>query len=248
MFLVAIAMLLTSSGAEAQALATDLEMTAFETRLILARSAPTIVMRTADKQRAVDVLHRLQLRGHKAIAFHDSHVPERASMIRPRELSFERDALRSDRGTLKYTDIHALVMGAEVTHTDTVHTTTKRKLDVTKAIATGGLKMTSKVTEKHHVHRHEHEQYLLVYPTGGRTPWLLAEYGLHYASAGVEVGRVSGDNFRRVVTCLREHAPHVGLDDSLARFVKAGHHNGRERAIDEQAFMISLCLARGWLG
>lgn len=248
MFLVAIAVLLTSPGVEAQALAVDLESTAFETRLLLARGKPTIVARTPDKHRAMDLLHKLQHRGHKAIAFHDSHVPERAHMLRPRKLAFEGRALRCERGAIAYTDIHALVLGADVSDTDIVRTTTKRKLDVAKAVATGGLKLTSKVTKTEHIHRHDHEQYLIVYVRGDQTPWLLTENTLQYGNLGADIGLVRGDNFQRVVATIRQRAPHAGMDDSLARFVKAGHHAGRERAIDEQAFLIALCLTRGWLG
>jgi hypothetical protein len=247
MFVVAIAALGSKPEDEAQELARDLGSTAYETRLLLVRGLPTVVLRTADQDRAVGLLARLRARHHVAVAFDADAVTRRASMIRPRTLEFAPDGLRGEDGTLPYSDMLALVHGAQPTRTESVETTTHRKLDLKGAVLTGGLKLTKKVKQEHHVVVDDREQFLLVYSRANALPWRLEEHAIHYQCLGAEMTTNRLENFRQVVARLRTAAPRARYDDSLQHFAKASHDKLGAQAIDEQAHLIALCTAKGVL-
>jgi hypothetical protein len=247
MFLVAIAKLGSTPEEEAPRLAEDLGATAFDTRLLLARGVPAVVLRCNEKDRAVELVKRLRERKHQAVAFDSGAVTRRASMFRPRALEFGSTGVRAEQGELPYASMLALVHGTQPTQTESVYTTTSRKLDVASAVITGGMKMTKKVTQEHRTVANDREQFLFVYSRSGGPPWRLEEHGLHYQCLGDEMTTNRMENFRTVVARIRTLAPTARYDDTLLHFSKAGHDKLGELVIDEQAHLIALCTAKGLL-
>src|SRR5271168_1654720 len=81
MYVVAIAELNAPIEMEAAALASDLGVTPYEARLVLAPGLPAVVRKTVDKSRALDLLGRLRARGHGAIACDASAVVGADDMV-----------------------------------------------------------------------------------------------------------------------------------------------------------------------
>ena len=247
MFVVAIATLASSPEDEAPALARDLGVTAYETRLLLVRGLPAVVLRCREKDRAVDLLQRLRARRHQAVAFDSDAVTRRASMFRPRTLDLQPDGLRAEDEWFPYSAMLALVHGSQPTRTESIETTTHRKLDLKSAVVTGGLKLTKKVKTEHHVVVDDREQFLFVYSRTNGVPWRLEEHALQYACLGADMTTNRMENFRKLVERLRTAAPHARYDDSLLHFAKASHDKLGEQTIDEQAHLLALCTAKGML-
>ncbi len=247
MFVVAIAALASTPEDEAQKLAQDLGSTAYETRLLLVRGLPTVVLRSNDKDRAVDLLKRLRGRRHQAVAFDSEAVTQRASMVRPRALAFETGGLRGEDGSFAYSAMLALVHGVQPTRAESIETTTHRKFDLKGAVVTGGLKLTKKVKKEQHVVVDDREQFLFVYSRTNAAPWRLEEHAIHYQCLEADITTNRMENFRKVVARLRAAAPQARYDDSLQHFAKASHDKLGEQAIDEQAHLIALCTAKGLL-
>jgi hypothetical protein len=217
-FVVALTELRGALDAEATALAGDLGVTAYETRLLLAPGMPAIVKTTPDKARALEVLARLRARGHGAVACDAAAVVPSAEMIPMRRLRLgEREVTLDDRPAerLPYDDVLALVAAAHRSRTDTATQTRETKLSVGRAVMTGGMAFTKSVKTETRTSTEERESVLYVFRTSGATPWILRERGTSWAGMGRPIAPSESENYRVAVAALRELAPGAVFDDRL---------------------------------
>ena len=247
MFVVAIARLGPSREDQVQRLAKDLDATVLETRMLLARGFPVAVLRTAEKDRAMAVLARLRAQHHQAVAFDTNSVIYRDSMIRPRALVFEPDGLRGETAELCYGAMRALILGSQPTRSETTYTTKQRKVALVRAVVTGGAQTTKLVKKVNHLIAEDRERILFIYPRTNTTPWCLEEHGIRYQCLGSEMTTNHMENFRLVVSRVRSLAQSAVYDESLVQFAGASHDKLGQQAIDEQAHLIALCAAKGFL-
>jgi hypothetical protein len=92
-----------------------------------------------------------------------------------------------------------------------------RKLDIGKAILSGGLMLTRKVERTTVHHRESEEALLLVERADGAPDILIPERGMDYRFLGADMLPSSRANLERVWGRLRELAPQAAVDERMAR-------------------------------
>jgi hypothetical protein len=215
---VAIVALGRSIDDEAPRLASDLGLTAYETAVMLRAPAPVIVFRSEDRARTLDVLGKLQGRGHDAVACDLDDVVSSAAMFQPKSFRFDGEDMvghgHGEEQRLALGDVFALVRATHVTQTEEVATKTETKLSLGRAALTGGLLATkSKKTETSRV-AEDREPVLYVF-RGSAAPWLLRSTVMRYDGLGPQMRVSKSENFEVLVRTLRELAPGATFDTRL---------------------------------
>jgi hypothetical protein len=215
-FVVAILELAGALEDEAAALAADLGSTAYEVRLILAAGTPSVVLQTAEKERAVALLGRIRARQHGAAACDDAAVVSSADMKAMRDFTLGADALIDSEGDpMAYDDLLALVPAVHKKRTETQTESRSQKFSPFAAMASGGLVMRRESVTTTRERTDEREHVLYMYRRGGGLPWILREQGSRYTGLGAELGRTQRENFLTTIKTLRARAPWAAYDERL---------------------------------
>ncbi len=259
--LVAIASLATSIDAEATALAPDLGLTAYETRLLLLSGTPTIVRRTAEGREAIDLAAKLRSRGHGVVVCDESDVVPSSAMIGMRRPQIGSTAVSLDdraESGLPFEDVLAFIAARHRHRTETSTTTSERKFSPSRALISGGLVTTATVKCEAETATEVRQHLLSIFRRSGTTPWILRDTGSDWSGLGRPLAPTSIENFKLAVTILRERAPGAVYDDRLllrkaipervattgtagSRTVKTSSAGG----MDLLAHVLALFIARG---
>ena len=259
MQVVAITQVAASLDPEASALASELGLTAYETRLLLAAGTPTLVRR-ADVPTAAALASRLRARGHGVVVCDEADVIASSAMVDMRRLRLGSDRVSLDDRAgeaLPFDDVLALLPARHRQRTETSTATTEHKFSASRALVSGGLVTTTTVKSEARHTTDRSEQVLYVLRRSGATPWILREHGTHWSGLGRTLAPSSIENFRLAVGLLRECAPGAVYDDRLVsrkaspeRTDAAGVAGARtvttssEGGIDLLAHVLGLWIAR----
>lgn len=221
MLVVALAALHGPAEAEAQPLAQDLGVTAFEAGQHLRGALPAIVLRTPDVAKAQKVLRGLRARGHEAVGCDTAAVSGGEGLHWVREFRFDPDAFVSlnPNGTserLPWGELVALVRAAHHSIEQTTETTKEKQFDMKRAVLTQGLSMSKTVTKTTTKESREREPVVYLFRRAG-PPWIFGEVHGRYGNLGSELKPSRLENFNTVVRLLRERAPAVPFDERLSK-------------------------------
>jgi hypothetical protein len=136
--------------------------------------------------------------------------------------------------------------GVRMSTTSEKVVTNERKLDVGKAMLSGGLMLTSKV-KKETVHTQENrEAFLLVARNDGEPDAIIYERRIDYRFLGTDKQPSSFANLEKTLARLRALSPAVPVDDRLTRpgFV-TGLPLVSADPVDLGLFLVSLARTRG---
>ncbi len=203
-------------------LAQQIGVSADDLRLRVAGALPVVVERTADLERARRLLAWLRGEGHGAVACDVGAVPDSASLPRWRGFELGEETLTlldppAARQRVRYRELTAVVRALHVVEEDLHEQTSKRKLAIGRAVLTGGLALTKRVTTESHEQREGREEVAYLYVTGGPGPWVLREHQLRYDGLGELRGRTTAEGFRALMTELAARAPGALHDDRFVR-------------------------------
>lgn len=268
MYVVALVTLATpgDTDAEAAALAADLGATVYEQRLQLAGGLPAVVLTTPDADRARALLRALRGRGHGAAAFDAAAVVPSGAMLALRRGRLEADALVAEDPArppgaagapaealdrLPFEDVLALIRASQRRRVEETVQVKERKFGMGRAVMTGGLMLTKKVTREETRVSDERMEVLYLFRRSGARPWLLRERGAAYTWLGDKVAPASMHNFQATVALLRERAPGARYDDRLTGprralpFAGEGDDESPDPTADLLAHVLALWAARG---
>lgn len=218
MDVVALMALGTSVEEEAPRLAADLGSTAYEAALLLRSPTPVPLLRTDDRQRAIDLVAKLRARRHDVVACEASAVVRSDAMTRVRSFRLDDDAFvvasANTSVSVAWSDVVALVRAIHRTSSEHVEKSAERKLSLGRAAMSGGVLMTKTVTTtaKHTVE--EREQVLYIFRQGG-APMLATISRTRYEGLAAALRPSQIENFNSLVRILRERAPHALYDERL---------------------------------
>jgi hypothetical protein len=215
-YFVAILALGTPVDVEARALAAEFGTTAYEERLKLSAGVPAVVLTTVDEGAANGLTRTLEGRGHRALLVRGSEIARTESMISLRDFTFDDSVVTAGGHRLAWVDVAVMVRARHVSRTENVEVVKKKKLDLGRAVMTGGLMINKTVKQKRTTHSEDSEQVLYVFPIRG-TPWLLRERATHYAALGALQTPTTTRNFTITVEQFRSRARTARFDDSLLR-------------------------------
>lgn len=219
MFVVALLRLRAAPDDEAQALAVDLGVTAFEAGQLVRGILPSIVLKTPRRARVVELLGKLRQRGHDAVACDAGAVAASEAMHGLRGFRFEGELLLSlnQNGSserLPWCDVIALVRATHRSAGGTLETSRERKLNLGRALLTQGLSSHKTVT-KGTMHKVEQREPVLYLYRRDGPPWLASESRCRYEGLGAELRPGRLENFNTLVRLLRERLPAVPYDERL---------------------------------
>jgi hypothetical protein len=141
------------------------------------------------------VAHRLDMRGGQLevedAAGHRHHCPEGAIALLQRGVRVQKSSWKTSQS--------------------------ERKLDLTKAVLSGGLLLTRKVERTTVHHRDSEEGLVLVERSDGDPDIIVPERGMDYRFLAAEMQPSSRANLEQVWRRLRELAPRAAVDERMAR-------------------------------
>jgi len=198
-------------------LAAELGSTAYEVRLTLNAGLPAVLLATTDAARASAVEAAVRRHGLAGFAFDRRTLTPSARMTALRDFGLGPDGVSpsaSSAERLPYADLRAIVRASHRTTTETTAEVKTKKLDLGRAVMTGGL-VTSRTTTKEVVSRTEDRQQVLYLFRFSGAPWILRERDARYQGLGKDLGPTSVANFTTTIRRLRELAPAALHDERL---------------------------------
>jgi hypothetical protein len=204
---------------EAGALAAALGITLFEARARVLPPAPRVVATFQDREEAQARVAALSLAGFEPLLLDGTNVhdPGNLVMVRSFELLSDRVVLRPRIGPnheVPYHEVGLLLTGMRAFHELHEETTTSRKFSLGKAVASGGLMLTSK-KKVETTHRQDHYSFFLRLFAEERPTFALTEGELQYQGLGTALQPTRLANFGYLVEELKRRAPHAPFDNRL---------------------------------
>jgi hypothetical protein len=224
---------------------------------VLAAGFPTIVLTTADEERATALAATLRGEGDDAIACDTREVASAEEMVAFDRFTFEAEAVVAGGQSLPYADVLCLLRAVHRSRATTETQTSERKFDAAKSLFTGGLSNTKVVAKTTREGAESREPVLYVFRKSGATPWLLRESRTHYEGLGAARGLAATVNFQTTVRILRERAPNAVYDERLMHAHRALERSAKEgtgakstvttsfaSGIDALAHLVAVALGR----
>jgi hypothetical protein len=192
----------------------------YDLRLKLAGRLPVVLARLPDAEQARKLLATLRERTHGAVACDGDKILSSERMVTPRTFEIGEASVTVDDPTrepepLAYSDLLALVHARIETETRITTTSQSRKFSMGRAVMTGGVVLTKKVSKQSRSMENDFEQVLYVFRRSAADPVLLRQNTLRYSGLGSAVGHSSMENFSLLIRTLRERAPQALYDNRL---------------------------------
>ncbi len=221
MYIVAITRWGTAPEQEAVALAPELGLVVYDLRLKLMGPLPIVISAQLEYQEAVELLGRLQGRGHGAVLCDEATVPRGSGIITPRSFEFDETAFiglgpAGERYPFAYADIIGLVRAACITAEQSVVISETKKFNLNRALMSGGLVNHEKVVKVEKSEQSNRQRALYIFQRSGPEPMLLMEQSLHYDGLGSHRQPTVHQNFATTVSWLHQHSGAAFYDERLA--------------------------------
>jgi hypothetical protein len=217
----------------------------YDTRLLLAGEIPRIINHYPSMETAESVAHSLRALGLVAFICKDSELRNRPPNFRAHSIKFkEREAYFWDKhgGQTKVEagEIFLIIKGRRQSFTQEETTTTKMKLNVPVLLATG-IPVVSQVTQRTTKESLDAESFARLYDRKSPNPCVeILQNHTDYAFLGPELVLSTPENFKIVVTKLRELLPQAVLDERLTKPFKTDVPAGPEEALEINCKLIYL--------
>jgi len=205
----------------AKAVAEALGKTLYEVRptVRVPAGGPAVVAVLANLDAANETGSRLQAAGFEVRVVDASDPLPGAVVGRHFELDPDGvtiDARDGQRVVCPFPSVEALVHAMEASRTAQTQTVTERKLDIGRAVLSGGLVNTRTERRTRTTTKTDAEELLLIF-AGDLPPLVLREHELTYQSLGEALQPSRSANFRYLVTRIRQGCPGAAWDERLMR-------------------------------
>ncbi len=197
-----------------------------DTRLLLAGDIPRIVALGQNSDTADSIAQGLRDVGLVAFVGSDSELRNSpAGFVAHTARSGARGVLVLDRrgmeAGVEAGDAFLIIKGRKQSITLEKTTTTKRKLNVTATLLTGGIPIMRRVTQKTVKESFQDEDFVRIYDRGSSDPRVeMFQNHVDYTFLGPELTPSTPTNFKILVTKLREWFPAAVFDERLTRHFK----------------------------
>ena len=207
------------SEERARALAEILGLTLFETRSRVQPPAPRVLATFKDRDEATANVAAMAHAGFQPVLLASEDIETGAERVVARsfELLPDRVVLATrtdDQHEILNREVTLLLAGMTSTHEAHTETSTTRKFSFGKAVASGGMLLTSKKKVTTTVGQNEFQFFLNLYAAGHPT-FVLRETELQYQGLGAALQPVRLANFRRLTEELCRRAPTAPFDNRL---------------------------------
>jgi hypothetical protein len=205
----------------AQALATALEVTAFDARQRLIGGGPAVVASFADPHQARTLAEKLQHCGFAGFVVDAAAVRSGGAHFAVRRFELGGGTLRVEAGDgrraeIAYGEIDLLLSGTCIAgHTET-RTVTDRKFSMGRTLLAGGVPLTKKVKHQEEVTTEEREEALYLC-AGSRPPIVFHQNSMVYDGLGGAMKLSRELNFAYLTSELRRLSPAAVYDERLRK-------------------------------
>jgi hypothetical protein len=195
----------------------------YDTRVLLSGEIPRIIAHYENMQMAGPVVHSLKELGIEAIAFNDSQLRQPPQFFKAYTLSTgTQEVLFKDRSgrekRMRDNEGFLIITGMIQTSTQTETVTTRKKLNITTTLLTGGIPIYKKVKEKTTTHSTESDQFLRLYSRRPDDPVvLITRHDMDYSFLGEKIDVSTRANFILTVAAIREAFPAALYNDMLSK-------------------------------
>jgi hypothetical protein len=201
------------------ALAPAAGMAPAEARMRLAPEPPALLARLAPDT-ADTLVAKLRKAGLAVLAVDEQRLAE-AERTQARGVAFGPSSVTFTPRAgppleLAWDDVLAILRGASSVRTQSEHSEKTRGLALGKAMATGGLAMTSTKEKTVRASQEETSQLIYVLTRDGRGA-VLSEHGVDFSCLGPHMQPVRTANMGVLAKLLRERAPGAYFDERLLR-------------------------------
>jgi hypothetical protein len=195
-------------------------MTLADVSRLLAGTLPRVLVRATED--GTGLARALEAEGFVAFLGPDPGIPSDQQRVVARDLELSPEALTAiDRSGQRHlcppSAVGAYLRGVRRLETTELQTSTQRKLDLGKALLTGGLSVTKKVTTTTERTTEEKQAFLLILRNDDQPPIMLHERRLNYRCLGTGIQPSTFGNFTALLARLRSFAPAAPLDDRMTR-------------------------------
>ncbi|MEO8213697.1 MAG: hypothetical protein ABI560_10920 [Myxococcales bacterium] len=225
-----------------------------DVRTRLAGPLPRVLHIEPDGDRARELAAELEGAGFAVLVCEPRAAPGDDERLQARGLRLAGGILTVIDGAggeeeLPLSALSLIQRGTRTTTSTEVTKKTERRLDVTRALLTGGLMLTKKVEKKTTRTTTARESFLLLHRGDGERDVMVYERRLDYRFLGADLQPASAANFDRLLARLRAAAPRVPFDDRVNRpgFL-SGLPAASSATVDLALWLVHLVHLRGWAG
>jgi hypothetical protein len=219
--LVIVARLPQSPGALAEAASlTGLALADVRTRL--AGTLPRVLLTERDPERAAELVAALETLGFATFACDPRTVPgdDDRLVARKLELAFGRLRVVDEQGEeeeLLPASLFLIQKGLRASTKTEITKKSERRLDLGRALLSGGLLLTKKVETTSTTTTSSRDAFLLLHRRDGGRDVMLYERRIDYRFLGPGIQPTSAANFERLIARLGTWAPKVPFDERVSR-------------------------------
>jgi hypothetical protein len=206
-----------------RSVATIINKSPFQTRLLLAGEVPQVIAHYDSIQIAESVIQNLRGLGLVAIACKDSELRQFPQTFKAQTLEFrEKEVLfRDSAGREKRiveNNAFLVLVGRIETSVEVETTKQKTKFSLPRTLLMGGIPIWRRVDEKTTTHSIQAEGFARLYERKSPDPSIdILQHHMNYSFLGAKVAASSFTNFGTVVLGLREAFPQAIFDNRLAK-------------------------------
>jgi hypothetical protein len=217
----------------------------------LAGILPRVLLAAAPVDQIGSLVDRFESLGFAAFSCDPAAAPSDDDRLLVRGIEVEAGAFafldgQGNRHACSAVALSLIQRGVRVTKTSETVTTNERRLDMGKAVLTGGLMLTSKVQKKSVRTEENREPFLLLQRNDGSPDAIIYERRVDYRFLGADKQPASHANLERTLARLRALAPAAPVDDRVARpgFV-SGLPLTSSDPVDLALYLVTLARTRG---
>jgi hypothetical protein len=206
-----------------RSVATVINKSPYDTRLLLGGKIPKIIAHYEGMQIAESSIRNLRDLGLTAIACKDSELRQHPQGFKAQTLEFgEKEVLFRDRAghekRIAENNVFLILVGGLETSVEVETTKTKIKFSLTRTLLTGGIPIWRRVDEKTTAQSIQAEYFARLYERKSPEQGVdILQHNMNYSFLGTKVAASSFTNFSTVVQRLREMFPQAIFDDRLAK-------------------------------
>lgn len=203
-------------GTREVALVTGLALGDVRSRLM--GPLPRVLLAEADPDRARNVAAALEKLGVIVLVCDPRAAPGDDDRLLARSLDFGPGVLSvidaaGEREEVPASSLFLVQRGVRVTTQTEVTKKSERRVDLTRAVLTGGLLLTKKVQTESRRTTTTRDRFLLLHRTDGGRDVMIYERRVDYRFLGADFTPSSTANFDRLIARLAAFAPRVPHDD-----------------------------------
>lgn len=217
----------------------------------LAGTLPRVLLSAVAVDRVGALVDGFQSLGFAAFSCDPTAAPSDEDRLLVRNIEVEAGAMALLDGQGNHhpcigASLSLIQRGVRVTTTSETVTTTERRLDVGRAVMTGGLMVTSKAKKQSIETEETREAFLLLQRNDGQPDAVIYERRIDYRFLGADKQPASHANLERTLARLRALAPNAPVDDRVARpgFV-TGLPLTSSDPVDLGLYLVTLARTRG---